>query len=114
MPLWSSELKTEPIIPGSCCDDYILWQCCIDKILEKELCVLKGTNNSISKPRILNHVDQNAIWYAAGSVMRKLQKKWASDHVVQEFLCGLLQLECDECQDSTEQWLEATDRGGLY
>ena len=63
---------------------------------------------------MLNHVEQNAIWYAAGSVMQKLQKKWASDYVVQEFLYELLQLECDECQDSTEQWLEATDRGGLY
>ena len=113
LPLWLSERKTELIIPESCCDDYILWQCCIDKILERELSELKESN-SISKPRVLNHVEQNAMRYAAGSVMQKLQKKWASDQVVQECLCGLLQLECDDCQDSAERWLEATDRGGLY
>ena len=67
-----------------------------------------------SKARVLSHVEQNAIRYAAGSVIRKLQLKWKSDLDIQECLCVLLQLEEEDCRDSSEQWIETTDRGGLY
>ncbi|XP_019858382.1 PREDICTED: uncharacterized protein LOC109586630 [Amphimedon queenslandica] len=112
LPLWLSQLIAESI-PQSCCSDFILWQCFLDKILEKEL-FIREVDRLPSKARVLSHVEQNAIRYAAGSVIRKLQLKWKSDHDIQECLCVLLQLEEEDCRDSTEQWIETTDRGGLY
>ena len=35
-------------IPAACCDDYILWQCIIDQLLENEIQVLKGGAESMS------------------------------------------------------------------
>ena len=62
----------------------------------------------------LTRVEQNAIRKTAGFVIRKLENKCRHDCVMKECLWGLLQEEHDYNQDSSEEWLEATDRGGLY
>ena len=59
---------------------------------------------------MLSHVEQNGIRHAAGSVIRKLETKYKGDKALME--CLLCEVEYK--QDSTEQWLETTDRGGLY
>ena len=116
LPLLLCELKQNGFIPAACCDDYILWQCFIDQLLENEIQVLKGGAESMSgnKSRTLTRVEQNAIRYTAGSVIQKLENKCRHDCVMKECLWGMLQEEHDYNQDSSEQWLEATDRGGLY
>ena len=103
-------------IPSCCCKDFVLWQCCIEKLLEKELSVSKDQRPP--KPRILSHVEQNAVRYTAGSVIKKVIKKRKHMHdiAINECLNGLLQDKSDivDNQDSSEHWLKATDRGGLY
>ena len=114
LPLLLSQLKDKSAVPSTCCDDYILWQCIIDKLLENELRIVKDTRPSSKPPRVLSHVEQNGIRYAAGSVIRKLETKYKGDKALMECLCVLLKEEVEYKQDSTEQWLETTDRGGLY
>ena len=48
LPLLLCELKQNGSIPAACCDDYILWQCIIDQLLENEIQVLKGGAESMS------------------------------------------------------------------
>ena len=91
-----------------------MWQCYIDKLLENELASVKRKSSVTSKSRVLTQVEQNAIRYAAGSVIRKLGKKWRNDYNMKECLYGLLKEEGEDDPDSTEQWIETTDRGGLY
>ena len=69
--------------------------------LKKELCI-ETVNRLPSKARVLSHVEQKAIRYAAGSVIRKLKLKWKCDHDIQECLCVLLQRDEEDCRDSTE------------
>lgn len=69
LPLLLSELK-EKSISFSCCEDYIMWQCIIDEILQNELKVSKGGMTGMSlSPQLLSHVEQNAVRYTAGFVI---------------------------------------------
>uniref|UniRef100_A0A1X7TZ21 Uncharacterized protein n=1 Tax=Amphimedon queenslandica TaxID=400682 RepID=A0A1X7TZ21_AMPQE len=114
LPNMLSELMDRQEIPNCCCDDYILWQCYIEKILEKELAVSKVS--ILAKPRVLTHVEQNAVRYVAGSVVRKLITKYRHNTIFKECLDALLFQKSDvtvDSQDSSEDWLKATDRGGL-
>ena len=48
LPQWLSELK-EKSIPESCCTDYILWQCYIDRLVENEMSLVRRTGRVPSK-----------------------------------------------------------------
>ena len=84
--------------------------------VEYELKVFQNRADSTptNMSRTLTHIEQNAIRYAAGSVIWKLEQKCRHDKILKKCLWNLLQEECDYNQDSSEQWLETTDRGGLY
>lgn len=111
LPNMLSELDRQAI-PNCCCDDYILWQCYIEKILEKELAVSKVSISA--KPRVLTHVEQNAVRYTAGSVVRKFIWKYRHNTIFKDCLDTLLFPDGSvDSQDSSENWLKATDRGGL-
>ena len=62
LPKLLTQLNNDSI-PSCCCKVFILWQCCIGKLLEKELSVSKDQTSP--KPRILSHVEQKAVRYTA-------------------------------------------------
>ena len=67
------------------------------------------------KRRILSHIEQNAVRHTAGYVVRKLIEKNKFDNEINECLKSLLLQNGDEISDDTStQWLQTTDRGGLY
>lgn len=106
---------TQHRLPSTCCSDFILWQCVIDEIIAKELQVSRCTSESTTKPRIVSHVEQNAIRYSAGYVIRKQLQKKKLDMETKECLERLLRDRDDETEnDSSDKWLRTTDRGGLY
>jgi hypothetical protein len=118
LPQWLAKLGDQ--LPKCCCEDYILWQNYLDKLIEKELSLTKSSSNTTttstsSKPRVPTHVEQNAIRYVGGSVIRKLNSKWRHDNVTKECLKEFLHDGgAEDHEDSTEEWLQITNRGGLY
>jgi hypothetical protein len=94
-----------------------LWQCVLDVILKKELQTPSQKNYSTNS-RILTHVEQNAVRYTAGFVMKKLMDKknldLASKECLQELIKSRADVSDDSDDDSSKQWLRASDRGGLY
>ena len=108
--------ENDNLLPSDCCQDFILWQCIVDKVVEKELAVPEtGTNNSERVPRKLSHVEQNAIAYCAGSVIRKMLNKWKDDAVKTECLKQLVKdRDLIDDLDSSQLWLNASDRGGFF
>ena len=100
-------------LPSSC-QDLILWQCVVDIILEEELTKLETTtiHHSEKTRRKLSPVEQNAIRYTAGSVIRKLLDKYKLNTSLTKVLNGMLKDEIDD-DDTTEIWLGSVDRGSL-
>lgn len=117
LPELLTKQDTDKLLPSACCHDFILWQCIVDHLVERELKIPQALCLADGKyPRVLTHVEQNAITYTAGSVIRKLLDRYKFiDKEKTECLNGLIKdrSEIDAC-DSSEVWLNTTDRGGLY
>jgi hypothetical protein len=112
-----SEIKSTGVLPSEVCDNFILWQCLLDVIVKRHLSVSTRSETSIHrKPRILSIVEQNAIRYTAGAVIRKLFEKSVSEQQI-SCLHGFLKRK-DESNvsddDTSETWIKFIDRGGLY
>ena len=79
------------LLPCAVCQDFILWQLIVDKVVEKELELSRSrVCEKTEPPRILTLVEQNAIRYTAGSLIRRLLKKYKSDETKVSCLNGLL------------------------
>lgn len=103
------------LLPSGCLHDLILWQSLVNKVVEKELG--HGVPKIAKKGNLrkLTQVEQNAIIYTAGSVIRKLLDKYKSDTEMTHCLNELIK-EKDEVDeyDTSKVWLNISDRGGLY
>ena len=104
-------------------NDMVLWQCITDKIIE----YLSVKNSELgvchNKPKFtrrLDPVEENAIRYAGGYIIRKVITAYKKKGACVD---GLLHLVLDEAGKNEEEgsflqytckWLEKTDRGGLY
>ena len=83
------------------------------KIVKNELKrSLPITRCSDTLCRSLTHVEQNAVWYTAGFVIWKLLERKSLEYEKRECLHGLVKDMCSD-EDSSEQWLRTTNRGGF-
>ena len=104
----------------------ILWHLIVDKIMETVLQQeLSKHDESHSRPtrKSLSVIEENALCYAAGYIMRKVLTKYRKRSIHSDCIDGLTSLLLDEIGDNVEKesyldytriWLEKTNRGGLY
>ena len=108
-------------LPDSMRDDMILWQCVADMfiqaIVDEEISI---ASHSKSKERIrLTLVEENAVRYAGGYVIRKVQKNKGScldclNSLLLDAGSDSTDLETLSFFEYTQIWLKKTDKGGLY
>ena len=89
------------------------------KMIKVEYLVVENADASNESPsRYLTHVEQNALRYVAGYVVRKLRNQLELSSHPQKDEMILLLMECagDELDESngTEMWTNMVDRGGLW
>lgn len=106
--------------------DMILWQCITDKIIQDTIQMeasLLSSHLKAKKLRRLDPVEENAIRYAGGYVIRKIltiyRKKEMYGPCLDSLMAMLLEDAGDDIQQKsflqyTSMWLDKTDRGGLY
>jgi hypothetical protein len=77
--------------PESLCGNvYNLWQCIVEKIVEKELETYDSQPRNVNTVKVLDITQQNAVRYTAGSVVRKLIENEKADEEKIDCLTGLL------------------------
>ena len=116
LPIFIKEQEKNGKFHVDICNDMILWQCLLDKVLSNELSRSKCSAVRATKcHRVLSQVEQNAVRYTAGFVIRKLIEKNKFDAEKSDILKGFLKdkSSIDDSNDSSEQWLKTSDRGGL-
>ena len=95
--------------------NYVMWQCIIDEVVKSEL-QLPSPDIITPKPtRILTAIEENAVRFAAGFVIKKLLEKCCKDSAKIMCLKGLLKSSNDEevYDSQSEIWLNKIDRGYL-
>jgi hypothetical protein len=89
----------------------------VEEILHNELDNYQKSQTSYHDRSTAKHtldiVEQNAVRYVAGSVIRKLLEKEKADEEKIECLAGLLVEHHEDNHDTCELWLLNTNRGGL-
>ncbi len=119
----SQLLETYSDVPAN--SDFTVWQCIIDKVFNKQFFEQTSSTShpsSSTAPRTLTRVEENAVRYTAGFVLRKLlckYRKQKSSHAGEfvECLQSLVMTDSEESHDQpdlSDTWLEKVDRGGLY
>lgn len=114
-------LETEKnVISQDIIDNTIFWQCLIDQLI----LVLGTPENHTAKQkpgiRILTKIEENAIRYTGGFVIRKVISSFKKKHLCIEQLLGLLLddelLEEGESlpEDYSKVWIEKVDSGRLH
>lgn len=113
LPKILSEQDHHHLLPSTCCYDLIMWQCVVDHIVKMELLSLSKESQTRSvNYRRLSLVEENAIRYAAGFVIKKLLEKFQGDNEVTMCLNGMLK-DGDIIEHFSEVYLKKTDRGFL-
>jgi hypothetical protein len=105
----------EDSLPDSIKKDMVLWQCVADKLIEALLDEEMTTSQPKSMERCrLTMVEENAIRYAGGFVIRKLLKKNEDLQCLKCLLEDSASItDSDSFLEYTKLWLKTTDRGGL-
>jgi hypothetical protein len=112
-----TEIKNTGILPADVCDNYISWHCLLDTVVKRHLSLSSieiPTDNK--EPRILSHLEQNAVRYTAGAIIRKLLQKYLNEQQVlclhDEFLKSKEEVNSSE-SDTSEIWNNFANRGGF-
>ena len=107
----------------------VFWQLFIEKKFILRIVKELQTSNKLvsdedSSPRKLTSVEENAIRYAAGFVIRKLLKKYCKKKTLKEVeTCQVLNEMASKAvhtsescanQHQSKTWISLADRGGLY
>lgn len=104
----------------------MFWQLLMEKefvamITPQQASQSSATGPSISSPRTLTYVEENAIRYTAGYVIRKLERKYAHLKTEEAAECCTAVREMGRklkpgtsCEHQSSDWTKLTDRGGLY
>ena len=100
------------LLPSTCCRDFILWQCLIDEILRIELLAVSTATSKTMPWRKLTTVEENAIRFTAGYVMKKMLSKYKCDREATQCLKSLLK-DADTYSHFSEVWTRNTDKGYL-
>ena len=96
----------------------------LEKISQQQATVTADPSTSTSppSPRILTYVEENAVRYTAGYVIRKLEKKYSrsSSEVGTQCCTALREMGAklsrnrSESDHRSSEWTQRTDRGSLY
>ena len=115
LPKILSEQDHHRLLPSTCCYDLIMWQCIVDHIVKMELLSLSKESQTRSiNDRRLSLVEENAIRYTAGFVIKKLLDKFQGDNEVTMCLNSMLKDGAhDVIEHFSEVYLRETDRGFL-
>ena len=101
----------------------IFWQLWMEKefitmISQQEASHSSATDLSISSPRKLTYVEENAVRYTAGYVIRKLESKYSrlTTEEASECCTALREMggKLITSEHQSSDWTKLTDRGGLY
>ena len=70
-------------------------------------------NNNVQQQAQLTYEEENAIRYVGGYIIRNLKKKKRKDDNIGIALNDLVDNECSEEPEESEEWIGSIDRGGL-
>ena len=110
-------ISKESAIPSEIKENMIFWQCLVDQLIVSfnKSCVKKRCNDI----RILTKVEENALRYTGGYIIRKVINCFKRKKICIDPLLALLLHDDDLLEemsliDYTTAWIQKTDRGGLY
>ena len=107
----------------------MFWQLLLEREFLAKICQQQATvtadpstSTSPPSPRILTYVEENAVRYTAGYVIRKLEKKYSrsSSEVGTQCCTALREMGSKlsrkrrESDHRSSEWTQHADRGGLY
>ena len=103
--------------------DTVLWQCITDVIIQLVSSEQKCKEVPRTSTRQLSLVDENAIRYAGGYIIRKVLTTYKTNKRCGDSIAALLQLVLEDTDHEVEKesfleytrlWIEKSDRGGLF
>lgn len=118
-----AEIIEKASLPDTLKHDTVLWQCMTDVIIKQVVSEQQSGEVKRVSQRQLNLVEENAIRYAGGYIIRKVLTNYRRNKRCGECITTLLQLVLDDADyevekesylEYTKTWLEKTDRGGLF
>ena len=106
----------------------ILWQLLMEKEFIRQFSIQLQNNSQVSPsspstPRILSNIEENAVRYTAGYVIRKLEQMYSKRNSKEAIECTaalkemagkLTMQEPEQNEHPSSEWTKIIDRGGLY